>query len=107
MKDLNFQNALRTVNVTYRVETIQTSGNLTVVQITGLPNVGTAQVFRDEKLQVAFLKLPYTMQSFIDFARANKLQLIMTDSNGSNSVTLVTKWSHQTGGGVSDSDSGS
>lgn len=107
MKDLNFQNAAGSVNVTYRVDTIQTSGNLTVMSITGLPGLGTAQAFRDEKLQVAFLKLPYTMQAFIDFAKANKLQLVMSDTNGANSSTLVTKWQHQVAGGVSDSDSGS
>lgn len=107
MKDFNFQNAALSVNVTYRTDTIQTTGNLTVLNITGLPGLSSPQPFRDKKLQTAFLKLPYTIEAFVAFAKANKLQLVMSDANGANSVTLVTKWIHQVASGASDSDSGS
>lgn len=108
MKDLNFQNQIKSVNVTYRVSFIGsgTVGDFTIMQVTGLPNLSTPQSFRDEKLQASFKKLSYDLQSFIAFAQSNKLQLTMSDANGANSVTLVSKWQHQSRGFASSSDSG-
>lgn len=104
MKDFTFTNQFASVNITYRTSLIGTDGAFTVLQHPRLDDDAT-KTFRDKKLAVAFRRLAYTVNEFITFAKANKLKLVMADSTGANSVTLVSQFLQ--GHNVSDSDSGS
>lgn len=104
MKDFTFSDESGSVNITYRTSLIGTDGAFTILQHPRLDDDPT-KTFRDKKLAIAFKRLPYSVNAFITFAAANKLKLVMADSNGANSVILSRQWAQ--GHSASDSDSGS
>lgn len=104
MKDFTFSNQFGSVNITYRTSLISTDGAFTVLVHPRLDDDAT-KTFRDKKLAVNFQRLSYTVDAFVKFAKSNKLKLVMSDSTGANSVTLVSQFLQ--GKNVSDSDSGS
>ena len=82
MKDLKFKDGLN-VDVTFRTDMINSNDqNFTVMAIS---NLGTGE----EALFNVIKKLPNDIKTFKAFATDNNLDLIMTDSDGSNEELLV------------------
>lgn len=89
MKDLIFANDSGSLNVAFRVDLMNSSGqNFTVYSITGLDEDVNASD-QDKAILGAFKRLPYNLGQFEQFAEDYGLSLTMADTDGSNSEQLV------------------
>lgn len=89
MKDLKFTNDSGNVNVVYRVDLMNSSGqNFTVYSITGLDESVTASD-QEKAILGGFKRLPYNLGQFQQFAEDYGLTLTISDTDGSHSQDLV------------------
>lgn len=90
MKDLIFTSESGSLNATFRVDMItNTTNNFTVHQISGLDVDDSSNTLRERQLIKEFKKLPYRLDEFKTFAENEDLKLVIQDTNGENSSTLV------------------
>ena len=89
MKDFIFSDPSESDSkVIYRTDLIGSNQNFTVHQITGLEDANRHRQVKVALLK-AFGKQKYSKQQFITFAQAHDLDLVMQDTDGSNSEILV------------------